>query len=257
MRRTKAYLEELYTGSSRRSVWFRYALFAFDIVSITYFIAVTPVKTTESILAINAVVALIILLDFIARLWIAPSKRKHLLRIYVLADAIVLLSIILNQFVGVDLSFLRILRGLRLAHSFYLLQDLRAAIGLFRLREESIVAATNLFVFVFTTASAVYGLFSGVESGWNGYVDALYFTVTTLTTTGYGDIVPATVGGKLTAVAIMVIGVSLFVQLARTIVLPSKVLHSCKSCGLERHDADAVHCKHCGEVVRIKTGGAT
>jgi len=102
MSSTKAYLNELYTGKSRRSVWFRYAMFAFDIVSITYFIAVTPVKTNESILAVNSVVALIILLDFMARLWIAPNKREHLLRIYVLADAIVLLSIILNQFAGVD-----------------------------------------------------------------------------------------------------------------------------------------------------------
>ncbi|WP_299352302.1 potassium channel family protein [uncultured Shimia sp.] len=253
----KTAINDLYTGPSKRSIWFRYLLFAFDIVTISYFIVVTIYPTNETIRSINAVIAMVILLDFLARLWIAPDKRAHLSRIYVWADAIVLFAIFLNQFVPVDLSFLRILRGLRLAHSFYLLQDLRASSSFFRLREDAIVASLNLLVFVFTTTSAVYTLFAKVESGIEGYVDSLYFTVTTLTTTGYGDITPTSITGKVAAVMIMVVGVSLFVHLARTIVMPSKVRHLCKTCGLERHDADAVHCKHCGAVVHIETGGAT
>ena len=124
------------------------------------------------------------------------------------------------------------------------------------MREDAVVAALNLIVFVFTTTSAVYTLLVTERTGWEAYVDALYFTVTTFTTTGYGDITPTTVGGKLAAICIMVLGVSLFLHLARVIVMPSKVNHTCPSCGLTRHDADAVHCKHCGAVVHIKTDGA-
>jgi voltage-gated potassium channel len=29
----------------------------------------------------------------------------------------------------------------------------------------------------------------------------------------------------------------------------------CPDCGLTRHDADAVHCKHCGKVIHIETEG--
>lgn len=257
MSELKSFLNDLYTGQSRRSVWFRYVLLGFDLATISYFIAITPFAASDVTRAVNVGLAMVILVDFIARFWIAPDKKEHALRIYVWADAIVLLSFVLNEFFPVDLSFLRILRGLRLGHSVYLLRDLRASSGFFRLREQAIVASVNLFVFVFTTTSAVYTLYVKVESGVEGYIDALYFTVTTLTTTGYGDITPTTPAGKLVAVAIMVVGVSLFVQLARAIFLPSKVRHACESCGLARHDADAVHCKHCGSIVRIETDGAT
>lgn len=253
----RAYVERLYTGSSRKSVLFRYAMFAFDLATMTYFIAVTPFPDNEKSVAINAGLAIIIFLDFVARLWIAPDKKEHLLHVYVWADVIVLGSLVLNPLLPVDLAFLRILRGLRLAHSFYLLQDLRGSSRFFRLREDAVVAALNLFVFVFTTASAVFTFFARDKQGIEAYVDALYFTVATLTTTGYGDITPTTITGKIVSITIMVIGVSLFLQLARAIVLPAKASQTCGACGLTRHDSDAVHCKHCGAVIHIKTHGAS
>jgi voltage-gated potassium channel len=82
-------------------------------------------------------------------------------------------------------------------------------------------------------------------------VDALYFTMTTLTTTGYGDILLPGPGGKLLSVAIMVSGVTLFLRLAQALFQPAKVRFRCPTCGLGRHDHDAVHCKACGELVNI------
>ena len=89
----------------------------------------------------------------------------------------------------------------------------------------------------------------------SGYIDALYFTVATLTTTGFGDITMETTGGKLLSVVIMVVGVSLFLQLLRAIFQPSKVKYTCPECGLNRHEPDAVHCKHCGTTIKIETEG--
>ena len=85
--------------------------------------------------------------------------------------------------------------------------------------------------------------------------DALYFTVATLTTTGFGDITMSGPAGKLFSVFVMVVGVALFVQLARAIFQPQKVRYKCKECGLLRHDLDAVHCKHCGTRLKIETPG--
>lgn len=56
---------------------------------------------------------------------------------------------------------------------------------------------------------------------------------------------------------IMVVGVALFVQLARAIFQPSKIKHKCSECGLNRHETDAIHCKHCGEPLKIETEGGT
>jgi len=57
----------------------------------------------------------------------------------------------------------------------------------------------------------------------DGYIDALYFTVTTLTTTGFGDIILTGNLGRLLAVFIMVAGVALFLRLAQTIFRPQKL----------------------------------
>jgi voltage-gated potassium channel len=96
----------------------------------------------------------------------------------------------------------------------------------------------------------------GDEPGLETYLDALYFTVTTLTTTGFGDITMTTGAGRLLAVAIMVVGVGLFLSLARAIFMPAKVRHKCPECGLMKHDPDAIHCKHCGLELKIETEGA-
>jgi voltage-gated potassium channel len=59
----------------------------------------------------------------------------------------------------------------------------------------------------------------------------------------------------LLAIVVMLVGVILFVRLIQTIWRPSRVRHECPTCGLMRHDFDAVHCKHCGHELHIRTEG--
>jgi voltage-gated potassium channel len=94
-----------------------------------------------------------------------------------------------------------------------------------------------------------------VNPGIHNYADVLHFTVIALTTTGFGDItLPGTLGRLLTVV-IMIIGVTLFLNLARLLFSPSKVRYRCPSCALLRHDIDAVHCKACGTLLNIPDEG--
>jgi voltage-gated potassium channel len=86
------------------------------------------------------------------------------------------------------------------------------------------------------------------------YVDALYFAVTALTTTGFGDITLRGTTGRLIWVVVMIFGVTLFLRLLRSL-LQHKVRFSCSACGLQRHDADAVHRKACGRVLNIPDEG--
>ena len=248
-------LTALYTGDHKSARQFRIGLIAFDAVTILAFIAMAPLPMTPSSIAFGVAVGVLILLDLCARLWIAEDRKALLKKVYTIADIIVILSLLVAPFLYGNLAFLRILRGLRIIHSYHLLRDLRLVSPFFRNHEDAVLAAINLFIFVFFTASVVFALFVPDEAGPEGYVDALYFTVSTLTTTGYGDITPTTATGKLLSVFIMVVGVALFVQLARAIVLPNKVTFECKSCGLLKHERDAVHCKHCGAVVHIRTDG--
>lgn len=245
----------LYNGRSRKAAMFRYALVTFDIGTIVYFLVTVASAKQPLLIVINLIIGVLILLDFCVRLWIADDRRKALLRIYTIADIVVIASLFLAPLFAENLAVLRVLRGLRLIHSYRLLHDLRRDVRAFRVHEDAIFAAVNLFVFVFVTTSIVYVLRFGEEASVVNYIDALYFTVSTLTTTGFGDITLGTPGGKILSVFIMIFGVALFVRLARAIFQPAKVRHKCPECGLNRHDPDALHCKHCGGPVKIETEG--
>ncbi len=78
------------------------------------------------------------------------------------------------------------------------------------------------------------------------YMDALYFTVTSLTTTVYGDIVLPDISGRTVSVVIMIGGVTLFFQLVQVAMRTTKVRHADTSCGLQRHDPDASTAKPAG-----------
>jgi len=245
----------LYTGRSQQAKRFRYGLITFDAATIVFFIFTAAVPQTPLLKWISVGIGLLILLDLALRLWVSPNRWKELRRIYTIADIVVLITLLLAPFFTEELAFLRILRGLRLIHSYHLIRDLRRESRFFRLHEDSVLAAVHLFVFIFVTTSFVFVFAFDGQTGPAGYIDALYFTVATLTTTGFGDITMKTPSGKLLSVFIMVVGVALFIQLARTVFQPSKVHYKCSDCGLTRHDHDAIHCKHCGESLKIETEG--
>lgn len=248
-------IDALYRGEGRPARRFRYALLAFDAATIAFFILTAPLELTEPILAADVLIGTIILLDFLARLWIAPSKARMLRQVYSLADLAVIVSLLAAPIIDQNLAFLRVLRALRLLHSYEVLRDLRQGAGFFRRHEDVIVRAVNLLVFIFIATGVVFSYAFGRNADIDSYLAALYFTVATLTTTGFGDIVLYGTGGRLLAVLIMVVGVALFIRLAQAMFSPTKVRHTCPDCGLDRHEPDAVHCKHCGRLLKIRTHG--
>jgi voltage-gated potassium channel len=119
---------------------------------------------------------------------------------------------------------------------------------------DTIVAGTHLFVFLFVMTAVVYETQHPYNPAIGNYVDALYFTVTTLTTTGYGDITLRGTAGRLLTIVMMIVGISLFVRMVQVLFRPRRDHHHrCASCGLAEHENDAVHCKRCGAVLQLKT----
>jgi voltage-gated potassium channel len=144
----------------------------------------------------------------------------------------------------------------RLLHTYQLLARLRQDSRWFRRNEEVILATVNLAVFLFIMSGIVYASQYGHNPGINNYVDALYFTVTALTTTGFGDITLQGTFGRFISIIIMILGVTLFLMLVRVLLQPHKVRFRCPTCALMRHDADAVHCKACGTILQIPDEGS-
>lgn len=247
-------LRLLYEGRSRRARRFRIALLVFDIAVVVFFVVTTFFHHHPWIIRVDYALGLVLLADLAARWWISEATGKFLTRPIVIVDIVVILSLLASGLVE-NLAFMRVLRTLRLLRSYHVLNDLRRYSRFVRRQEEVILSAVNLVVFVFVVSALVYVLQVRDNPGISHYLDALYFTVTTLTTTGFGDITLSGRAGRLLAVVIMIVGVGLFLRLLQAIFRPVKVAFECPECGLERHDRDAVHCKHCGHVLHITTRG--
>jgi voltage-gated potassium channel len=242
-------LTELYHGGSAGAVQFRTAWLILDLIIIGFFIAAPLIRDSPIFLIIDYAIAALLAVDLIARAvaWTGPGA--FLRRFSVWIDVLVLLTLLFPE-TFFNLGFLRVLRLYTLVNSEVFWETILKRFDDTRV-EEITRAVAALLTFVFVCTGFVYTTFLGAEGGPQGYVDALYFTMTTLTTTGYGDITLPGATGQLLSIAIMVSGVTLFLRLAQAIFQPNKVRFRCPTCGLGKHDPDAVHCKACGEGLNI------
>lgn len=247
-------LRALYEGDTTQAHRFRYGLLVFDLGTILFVIVSSFFPNRAIVEVVDLVLGVIILLDFLIRVAIEKRKGRFFLRLATWADIAAVVSF-LAPIAGEGFGFLRILRTLRLLHTYQLLVRLRKDFPYFRTHEEVILAAINLAIFLFVMTGLIYATQHIRNPEIGNYADALYFTVTTLTTTGFGDITLTGQGGRMLSVAVMIFGVTLFLRLAQVMFRPPKVRHVCEECGLSLHDADAVHCKHCGATIHIRTEG--
>jgi voltage-gated potassium channel len=176
-------VRRLYFGRSREAHRFRYALLSFDILIILFIVATSFIERTTWLEIVDVVIGLIILTEFSARLWVSERPLREFAHPATWADILAILSF-LAPLAGEGLGFLRILRTLRLLHTYQLVARLRAESTFFRRNKETIVAIVNLGVFLFITTGVVYETQHWRNPNIANYVDALYFTVTALTTTG-------------------------------------------------------------------------
>lgn len=249
----KEQVRRLYEGESAAAQRFRYGLLIFDVVTIAFLVTSSFLHLPQTDL-IDPVIGVLILADFLARLWIAPNRFRMAFGPFGIIDMIVIGSLLVPV-VGEGLAFLRAARALRLLNSYQILKRLRRDMRWFRRNEQLTLSILNLAVFIFVMTALVYETQHAVNARINNYADALYFTVTALTTTGFGDIVLEGTWGRMLSVLIMIFGVSLFLRLVQIMLRPDKVDFKCPQCGLKRHDRDAVHCKACGALLNIEDDG--
>ena len=172
--------------------------------------------------AVELVSVSIFSIEYVLRIWSRPSApdeygktatSKRLGYIFSFTGIIDLLAILPSILPlllgGVDLRWLRILRLMRLlkfSHYSSALEDLFSAVQ----HERRSFAATLylLILAILISSSLIYLFEQNVQPEHFGSIpDAMWWTVVTLTTVGYGDIVPMTVAGKFVATLTALMGV--------------------------------------------------
>ena len=250
----KEFCREFFYGTDELGLRGRYVMLLVDVAIVLYFVATTFLPFQRWIGITDQIIGVVLIAELLGRV-VADSDRVGLLsKPLALLDIAIILSLFLPELLG-NFAFLRVVRAMRVFRSYYVTRQLKRQFAFFKRNEDVIFSALNLLVFIFVVTAFVFVLQVKQNPAISNYIDALYFTVTTLTTTGFGDVILVETEGKILSIVVMIVGVALFLRLVQTIFRPTKVRYECPQCGLTRHDLDAVHCKHCGHELHIRTEG--
>lgn len=212
---------------------------------------------------IEIIIVLFFMVEYAARLYGAKNRLRQLIDIYSILDFIAIvptLSLLVLPLFGImpNFGFLRVIRMIRVLRIFRFLRftaDPNFFFGTITLRLLNVI---KLFLTIFMIFFISSGLFFHVENAINPNVqtfgDAFYFTVVTLSTVGFGDIIPMSEAGKWVTVLMILSGIILIPwQVSRLVKewlhIATKKEVICPGCGLRYHDENASHCKSCGHII--------
>ncbi|QIP15965.1 ion transporter [Spirosoma aureum] len=199
-------------------------------------------------------------LEFILRLIAVRNPLQYLFSFFGLVDFLAILPAYLSLFLlgSHELVVIRILRLLRIFRILKLQEYTSAADLLAASLRESRAKITVFFVAIFTlviTLGAMMYVVEGHSNGFKSIPASIYWAIITITTVGYGDIVPSTWMGKLIASLIMLLGYVIIavptgiVAVSLTGIANRREINpqACPNCGRQGHDSDAKYCKYCAE----------
>lgn len=176
----------------------------------------------------DTVSVIIFSIEYLLRLWSSnyhekykPSLKgrlKYFFSFGAMIDLIAILPWYLQIFSGgLDLRILRIFRLVRILRLFRLTaytQSAQMIFNVFKKRANELVLSFVLTIFLIVIASCILYFAEHMhpvnKSHFTSIPATLWWAVVTLTTTGYGDMVPMTVVGKFLAALIMLTGVAFF-----------------------------------------------
>lgn len=216
----------------------------------------------------------IFIIEYAARMHVAQKKIRHFFNIYSLIDLIAILPVVLTFLAFapiVNLGFVRIFRILRVFRVMRVMRvlrfqrALRSSKTIFgKLTESKLIIARIILIIItiiFVSSGFIWAIESRVNPDqFNNIWSAMYFSIVTMATVGYGDIIPLSWLGKVVTVIMILSGIALIPwQVGKLIKVAvqakTKKEITCAKCGLTHHDFDAVHCKLCGEVIKKKGRG--
>jgi len=211
----------------------------------------------------EVIIVAFFIIEYAARLYGSHDRCKQLVDMYSVIDLIAILptvALLVCPLFGVALNvgFLRLIRAFRVFRIFRFLRYTADPDFFFGRITVHVLKGVQLLMTIFMIFFISSGLFYAVESSINPAVknfgDAFYFTVVTLTTVGFGDIIPLSEAGRIVTVVMIISGIILIPwQISRLvrewIHIATKQDIICTQCGLRYHDRDASHCKSCGQVI--------
>lgn len=263
--REKLY-EIIFESETSLSKVFDYLLMGLIVLNITVVIleSVHSIRVKYSTIVISVEWAFTILFtaEYLLRVFAAKSRFGYIFSFYGLIDFIAIIpSYLVFLFPGIQLvTDVRVLRLLRIFRIFklnrYIKESRFLTRALYASRIKISLFLSSVFLIVVVIGAMMYLIEGHINEGFSNIPLSMYWAVVTLTTVGYGDIIPVTSIGKVFAGMLMVLGYAIIAVPTGIVSAEMRSIYSsdlddrvCSNCGLSVHDEDAVFCKHCGNAI--------
>jgi voltage-gated potassium channel len=247
---------------------------AFDIALLVAIIMSVLVVMLESVKSIRAeyghvlhslewFFTILFTVEYFLRIYSTKKSIAYIKSFYGIVDLMAILPTYLSLFL-VGAQFLSIVRALRLLRVFRVLKMAQflyeynfLLIAMKQSSKKIIVFFGTVLILVSIAGTALYVVEQNQNGGFDNIPLSIYWAIVTVTTVGFGDIVPMTSVGKFMASCLMIIGYSI-------IAIPTGIVgaemmdldkrkragfssKSCENCSAEGHRLDAKYCFDCGE----------
>lgn len=228
--------------------------------TVEYFETTAP--WPKLMLAIEWTLTLLFTAEYLARLICVHNPLRYAFSFFGLIDLLACLPLYLTFISGVDSKSLTIVRSIRLLRVFRVLKMMRMLREAQSLQDAVWKSRDKIFVFVAVVMVAVtisgtlmYQIEHEMNPIFSSIPQSMYWAIVTMTTVGYGDIVPKTVLGKVISATLILLGYSLIIVPTGFVSAEIQAQRNnsdltsrtCPHCLCEGHSTGATFCNQCGE----------
>jgi voltage-gated potassium channel len=208
---------------------------------------------------LEILITFLFLIEYFVRIWCSPHPRNYIFSFFGIVDFFAVLPLFIT-FIIPGTAALITIRAIRLLRVYRILKMVKyiyegkvMLIALQRSFRKILVFMGLILIIVTMLGSLMYVIEAG-QNGFDNIPTSIYWAIITLTTVGYGDIVPVTSLGKFLSSVIMLLGYSIIAiplgmisfEFARPVVQDRPSHAFCVHYEQVSKDPDAKYCKYCG-----------
>ena len=203
-------------NSSKKGKYFDYVIQSFILLSlVTFSLETVPSLYSEytyQFELIEKIIVIVFSFEYLLRVYVAKNPFKYIFSFYGIIDLLSTLPFYLR--LTFDLRFIRIFRVFRIFRALKLIKYNKAlqrfSIAFKLVKEELMLFFIVTVILIYISGSGMYFFENEVQpETFKTVFHSFWWAVVTLTTVGYGDVIPITVGGRILTFFILMLGIGI------------------------------------------------